>query len=81
MKLGNIYKLVTHEDIFHIHKILDVFVLSHYAYRYYNVIFNNMVNVVNDYCESVSVDNIKYVMVGLFHLKNIYGSRKLYFDL
>ena len=41
MKLGNIYKLVTHEDIFHIHKILGVFVLSHYAYRFYNVIFNN----------------------------------------
>ena len=47
----------------------------------YNGKFDNIANSVNDYCESVGVDNIKYIMVGLFYLKNIYGSRKLYFDL
>ena len=41
MKLNNIHKLITHEDIFHVHKTLGVFVLTHYIYRFYNVIFYN----------------------------------------
>ena len=41
MKLENIYKLITHEDGFHVHKILGVFVLTHFIYRFYNVIFYN----------------------------------------
>ena len=47
-----------------------------YLYReFYYGKFDNMVNVVNEYSESVGVDNIKYVMVGLFYLKNIGENR------
>lgn len=40
MNIENIKKLMTKEDPFHIHKILGIISLSHFAFRYYNLIYN-----------------------------------------
>ena len=48
MNIENIHKLITNEDPFHIHKILGIISLSHFAFRYYNLIYSSMNFITNN---------------------------------
>jgi hypothetical protein len=39
MFIKNLYKLITKEDKFYIHKFLGIFSLTNYIYRYYLLLF------------------------------------------
>jgi hypothetical protein len=42
MNIENIHKLKTKEDPFHIHKLLGILSLGHFAYRYFNLFYTSM---------------------------------------
>lgn len=49
MNLENVPKLVTREDPYHIHKTIGAVSLGHFAYRYYQLIRYNSMNIHNNF--------------------------------
>lgn len=69
MFIKNLYKLITKEDKFHIHKFLGIFSLTNYIYRYYLLLFYGSfyLNTKTDLC-IVAVHGLLSLSSLIFHI-------------
>lgn len=61
MGIENLYKLNTHHDYFHIHKILGIIVFSHFIYRFSQLIGHN--NIMFSNLETIKIKQIDSILL------------------